>query len=237
MKPLLLFLIAAMGLGTLSAAETRNILLVTIDGLRWQEVFRGADETYINPESGGVAGGAVKATRDTWLAATTTERREKLMPFLWREIATRGQVFGNRDRGSPMRVANAEWFSYPGYNELLCGFADPLVTSNLPLPNKNVSVLEWLNGRNGFAGRVAAATSWQIFPAILNAGRSKLPMWVSGAQHSALAPKSPEFAAIARWMADIPSKARDEHYDRCGSSAPAPRCAGRARHHCTPPGV
>jgi hypothetical protein len=118
-----------------------------------------------------------------------------------------------------MQVANVEWFSYPGYNELLCGFPDALVTSNLPIPNRNVTVLEWLNGRPGFAGRVAGCTTWQIFPAIVNVGRSRLPLWVSGAQHAALAPKTPGFAEIARWMEDIPTKAGDEHYDGFGFRA------------------
>src|SRR5687767_4144819 len=34
--------------------KTRNVLLVTIDGVRWQEVFRGAEEALINKEHGGV---------------------------------------------------------------------------------------------------------------------------------------------------------------------------------------
>ena len=34
--------------------RTRNILLVTTDGLRWQEVFRGADPALMNKENGGV---------------------------------------------------------------------------------------------------------------------------------------------------------------------------------------
>jgi hypothetical protein len=134
------------------------------------------------------------------------------MPFVWGEMAARGQIFGNRDRGNSMQVANGEWFSYPGYNEILCGFADPLVTSNHPIPNRNVSVLEWLHGRAPFAGRVAACTTWQIFPAILNVGRSRFPTWVSG-RFASLAPKTPRFAEIAQWMEDIPTKSRDEHYD------------------------
>ena len=35
--------------------KTRNILLVTSDGLRWQEVFGGADSSMFNKENGGVA--------------------------------------------------------------------------------------------------------------------------------------------------------------------------------------
>ncbi len=198
---------------------TRNVLLVTLDGLRWQEVFRGADEAFINPPDGGVPEKELKAVRETWLAPTPEERRRRLMPFVWGEIAARGQLFGNRDRGAPMAVANVEWFSYPGYQEVLGGFPDALVTSNLPIPNRNVTVLEWLHGRPGFAGRVAGCATWHVFPAIINVGRSRLPLWVSGAQHAALAPKTPAFAEINRWMEDIPSKANDEHYDGFGFRA------------------
>jgi hypothetical protein len=204
------------GLVALTASAqpaTRNVLLVTIDGLRWQEVFRGADEAFINTELGGVSENAIKATRASALAATPSERRRKLMPFVWDEVARRGQIFGNRDRGSPMHVTNVEWFSYPGYNELLCGFADPMVVSNAPIPNRNTTVLEWLNARAAFAGRVAACTTWQIFPAILNVGRSRLPLWVSGQHNPSLASRSAQFADIDRWMDDIPIKSGDEHYD------------------------
>lgn len=218
MKNLALAFIALIGLSAFAQPVTRNVLLVTIDGLRWQEVFRGADETFINTEFGGVAQNVVQAVRAAALAPTAEERRRKLMPFLWTEIAARGQIFGNRDRGSPMRVANTEWVSYPGYSELLCGFADPLIVSNTPIPNRNVTVLEWLNGRQGFTGRVAACATWQVFPAIYNVGRSRFPTWVSG-QRGALVPKTPQFADIARWMEDIPTKARDEHYDGFGFRA------------------
>lgn len=197
---------------TSGAAAPRHVLLVTLDGLRWQEVFRGAEEALISTEAGGVPEKEVAALRHSALAATAEERRRKLMPFFWSEVATRGQLIGNRDRGSDMHVANAEWFSYPGYNELLCGFADPLITSNAPIPNRNVTVLEWLQGRDGFAGRVAACVSWHVLAATINVGRSRLPVWVS-TQNPALAARSARFADIDRWMRDIPIKSKDEHYD------------------------
>lgn len=195
-----------------AAPAPRNVVLVTIDGLRWQEVFRGADETIINTEFGGIAANAIDPVRSSSLAATPEERRRKLMPFLWSEIAARGQIFGQRDRGSDMHVANAEWFSYPGYNEILCGFPDPLITSNAPIPNRNVTVLEWLDRREAFTGRVAACVTWHVLTATINVGRSRLPVWVSS-QNPALAARSARFADIDRWMRDIPTKARDEHYD------------------------
>src|SRR5262245_3796758 len=38
-----------------ATSQTKNVFLITIDGLRWQEVFRGADPLLINKENGGVA--------------------------------------------------------------------------------------------------------------------------------------------------------------------------------------
>jgi len=216
------FLLAALLLPVLTAAApdraARNVVLVTLDGLRWQEVFRGADEALLDVASGGVPEKEIPALRSAMLAPTAEERRAKLMPFVWGEIARRGQLIGNRDRGSVMRVANAEHFSYPGYNELLCGFPDPLIVSNAPIPNRNVTVLEWLHGRPGFGGRVAAAVTWQVLPATINVGRSRLPVWVSSG-NPALAATSPRLADIERWLRDIPTKARDEHYDGFGFRA------------------
>lgn len=217
-----LFFFAAFFFATVAGAAgptpQRNVVLVTIDGLRWQEVFRGADEACLNTEFGGIPAKEVSAARQSALDATAAERRRKLLPFFWTEIAPRGQIFGNRDRDSRMNVANAEWFSYPGYNELLCGFPDPLITSNAPIPNRNVTVLEWLNGRTPFAGRVAAAVTWHVLPATLNVGRSRLPVWVSS-RNPGLAARSPRFADLDRWMQDVPLKARDEHYDAFGFRA------------------
>jgi hypothetical protein len=220
LPPTPLRLLALLGAFATARAATPapHVLLVTLDGLRWQEVFRGADEAFITTEHGGVPEKEISALRSSVLAPTAEERRQKLMPFLWHEIAAKGQLFGNRDRGSPMRVANSEWFSYPGYTEVLCGFPDPLVTSNAPIPNRNVTVLEWLHGRPGFAGRVAAAATWHVIPAIINVGRSRLPVWVS-TENPALAARSPRFADLDRLMRDIPIKAKDEHYDGFGYHA------------------
>lgn len=201
-----------LALASAHAAAPRNVLLVTLDGLRWQEVFRGADEAYLNTEFGGLPEKDIPKYKTTYLATTPEERRAKLMPFLWSEVVKRGQVIGNRDRGGAMQVANSEHFSYPGYQELLAGFPDPLVTSNAPIPNRNVTVLEWLNHREPFAGKVAACASWHVIGPIINPGRSRIPVWVSS-QNPALAAESPRFADLDRLMRDIPIKAGDEHYD------------------------
>ena len=196
-------------------AKTRNVLLVTIDGLRWQEVFRGAEEALMTTDKttgGGVSNSGLPALRADFLAPTPEERRRKLMPFFWGTLVPQGQAFGNRDLDSPARVLNAEHVSYPGYNELLTGAPDPLITGNTPLPNRNVTVLEWLDGRPAFRGRVAAAAAWNVFVPILNIGRSRLPLFVTQ-QQSSPGGVSPRIAEIERWMADIPPISPAENFD------------------------
>ena len=193
---------------------TRNIILVTIDGLRWQEVFSGADPTLLttDKEAGAVPPNVLNALRAEFWDESAEERRRKLMPFVWETIARQGQIFGHRALGSAASVLNAEHFSYPGYNELLTGRADPLITSNAPLPNRNVTVLEWLHRRPGYAGRVAACAQWGVFSAIINVGRSRIPVWVTR-QHSPPGMATPRLLEIERWMDEIPPLTPDEHFD------------------------
>jgi Type I phosphodiesterase / nucleotide pyrophosphatase len=213
---LLIFALSLLGgfVATATENKTRNVILITIDGLRWQEVFRGADEALMNKEknSGGVPAGELVALKSDFLGATAQERREKLMPFFWSTLVRGGQAFGNRDQASAVRVLNAERVSYPGYNELLTGAPDPLITSNAPVPNRNVTVLEWLNTRPGFAGRVAVVGAWNVFAPIINVGRSRLPLFVTG-QHSAPGTVSPRITELERWMDDIPPISSTENFD------------------------
>jgi hypothetical protein len=153
---------------------TKYVLFVTTDGFRWQEMFRGADEALLNRENGGAAN--VEGLRKAYWRDTPEARREALLPFIWSVVATQGQLFGNVDRGSVARVANGKNFSYPGYNEMMTGFADPRIDSNAKRPNPNITVLEWLNAKPGFKGRVAAFGSWDVFPYILNQERSGIPV-------------------------------------------------------------
>ncbi len=68
------------------------------------------------------------------------------------------------------------WFSYPGYNEMSTGVADPRIDSNEFGPNPIVSVFEWLNTRPAFAGKVDIFATWATFHDIFNGPRSKLPI-------------------------------------------------------------
>ena len=150
------------------------MILVTIDGFRFQELFGGADQRLISKEAGKVEN--LKRTRENFWDDDAISRREKLMPFFWNVVANQGQVFGSPDHDSQVLVQNGQFFSYPGYNELLTGFADESIRSNAKKPNENVTVLEWFNRKPEFNGRVAAFCSWDVFPFIINENRSKVPV-------------------------------------------------------------
>ncbi|GAC33716.1 alkaline phosphatase family protein [Paraglaciecola polaris] len=150
-----------------------NLLIISIDGLRWQEVFRGYEASLLaKPEFKHDA----QLIADKFGGESLHDKRQKLMPFLWKVIAKQGVLLGNRDKQSAMQVSNNWWFSYPGYNEILTGKGDEDIDSNKPLPNPNVTILEWLNKQNGYQDQVAVFGSWAVFPAIINQERSKLPI-------------------------------------------------------------
>lgn len=179
--PVRLCLAALLVCASLGAAarRTTNVVFVMTDGLRWQEVFRGADQSLMNKENGAVED--IPAIRAAYWRETTAERRAALMPFLWNTIAHGGagfggQIYGNRDLGSDAFVTNGLNFSYPGYNETLCGFPDARIDSNDKVPNPNVTVFEWLHRKLAFHGKVAAFGAWDAFPFIFNAPRAGFPV-------------------------------------------------------------
>jgi hypothetical protein len=157
------------------AGKTRNVILVISDGVRWQEVFSGADPSLLNDKEGGSWTPVAELKQKYWNADPKV-RRKLLFPFLWGTVATQGQLFGNQHEGSIAQVTNPMWFSYPGYNEMSSGVADPHIDSNEFGPNPNVTVFEWLNKTPEFAGQVEIFGTWSAFADIFNGERSKLPI-------------------------------------------------------------
>ena len=154
--------------------KTENIFIITLDGLRWQELFNGADPLLITNKD------YVKDTvalREMFWASTPEERRKKLLPFTWSTLVTEGQLYGNRAFRNHVNCANKMWFSYPGYSEILTGAPDDeRINSNDKIENPNVTVLEFLNQQPAYKGKVAAFGSWDVFPYIINEKRSGIPV-------------------------------------------------------------
>ncbi|MBK8426182.1 MAG: alkaline phosphatase family protein [Lewinellaceae bacterium] len=110
-------------------------------------------------------------------AGTPDARRKALLPFLWLAFADQGQIYGNRDYGNNMDVANRWAFSYPGYNEMFTGRPDNWrIFSNRKIHNPNKNLLEFFQQQPHLRDKVAAFTSWDAFPYILNARRAGIPV-------------------------------------------------------------
>jgi hypothetical protein len=152
----------------------RNVILITLDGLRSEEVFTGADQRLITKDNG--VEDPKETMRQYW-REDKEERRRALLPFLWSKCKSgEGWIAGDANRNSRVSVSNGLFFSYPGYSELLCGFADPRILSNDKKYNASTTVLEWLHQLPEFQGKVAAYTSWDVFPYIINDKRSGVPV-------------------------------------------------------------
>jgi hypothetical protein len=190
--------------------RTENVIVVTLDGFRWQELFGGADETLLDAKAGGAADPA--GLRRRFWRDSATQRREALLPFFWGTIAQQGQVFGDPTRKATARSTNGLKFSYPGYNELFCGFADPRIDANAQKDNPNLSVLEFLHRRPRFKDRVAAFCTWDVFPFIFRSGTNGLKVhagWVPIQDQ----PLSDRQRQVNEMMDRLPRYWRDNGFD------------------------
>ncbi|MCB0635370.1 MAG: phosphoglyceromutase [Lewinella sp.] len=170
---LMIGLLAGQLSGQDMSTPAENVFIITLDGLRWEEVFGGIVDSMVDNRE---LTGYQDQVREQFGAATPEERRARLLPFFWNTIGSQGMLLGNRWQGNHGNITNFFWFSYPGYNEILTGYSDPRINSNNKLPNPNVTVLEWLNQQPSFAGRVAAFGSWDVFDYIINEERSGIPV-------------------------------------------------------------
>lgn len=197
-----LALAAALGPPAL-AADDRRLVLVTLDGLDWTEVFRGADPARAADRA------FVHEPQDVQARfVAPPDRTMALTPFLTGVVGRQGVLLGDRDKGSCFAVSNEMWFSYPGYNEILTGRPDPKIRSNEHGPNANVTVLEWLNRQPGFAGQVRAVASWDRFEDIVNEARSGVPVNDGWDDLPARTPAEAKVAELARWSPRLWSTVR-----------------------------
>lgn len=154
--------------------DSPKIILITLDGLRWQELFTGADSLLVTNKE--YVSDTTSLKKDFW-RDSPKERREVLLPFFWNEITKMGQIHGNRNLNSKVNLTNTMWFSYPGYNEILSGKADDEhINSNNKINNPNKTVLESLHELPEYRGKIAVFGSWDVFPFIINEERSGIPV-------------------------------------------------------------
>lgn len=91
---------------SVASAPALTIVLVTIDGVRWHEVFDGVDPRLA--ESHGLPAASVLSAAE-------------LTPNLHRILATHGAALGAPGSGAPINASGPNFVSLPGYAELLSG--------------------------------------------------------------------------------------------------------------------
>lgn len=164
-------LVCSIHLSRAQSARTENLIVVVLDGMRWQEIFGGADSALINNPK--YTEDKNRTTRLFW-DADIQIRRKRLFPFIWETIASDGQIYGNRKLDSFVNVTNPFQMTYPGFSEMLTGFPDPAISSNRLVTSHSDNVLEYINQQKGFEGKVAVFATSDLFPYLLNKPQSKL---------------------------------------------------------------
>ena len=122
------------------AARDRAVVLVVLDGARWQEVYGGVDPKL-------AAGAHVR------LDATP-------MPRLRASVAARGVAIGAPGHGAIVRASGPNFVSLPGYTELFTGRTPTSCGDNYcgrtPVP----TVADELGAHADSPGEVAVIASW-----------------------------------------------------------------------------
>jgi len=174
MNKILLSLFLLMSCVVVAQDKDQKIILITTDGLRWQEVFKGMD-SIIASDARFHQKDSLGIFKKYW-DETQAGRRQRLMPFFWGTLAKQGQLYGNRVWGNKIDNSNPYWFSYPGYSEILTGHVDTLINTNDYPPNPHTNLLEYFNKLPGYQGKVAAFGAWSAFDRILNETRAGFPV-------------------------------------------------------------
>src|SRR5579862_272216 len=162
-----LFLTACGAAAVLAAQnrKTKNLILVTADGLRWQDLFTGIDPVLKDQKEAGMTGTGAAALRERLWKLEAEQRRLALMPFFWGTLTAGGIVLGNVNKGSSVQVTNRYRVSYPGYSEILTGRAqDDAIRGNDPVQNPTPSFLQFVKDQWKLSKeQVAVFGSWDMF--------------------------------------------------------------------------
>ena len=210
MKQLIVVLLSMMPLLLCAKGDKdTRLVVITIDGLRWQEVFEGAEENILTDKK---QVNDTELYRKTYWRSTPEERRQALMPFVWNTIAKQGTIIGNRNKNSMMQLANKTNISYPGYSEMMTGMVDDAIKGNDPVNNPHRNVLEAANEDARYKGSVMMYGSWKSTRFAIHNEQAGIPASVSYEKPIAKKP-SPRIKLAERMLEGMPHYWRSEHFD------------------------
>ena len=129
-----------------SAVPELTVVIVTLDGVRWQEVFEGVD---------------AKLAATHGLTPAEVVRAEDLMPNLHAIVATHGAALGAPGHGAAISASGPDFVSLPGYAELFSGRrATECKNNGCARSGARTVVDELADVSQGPGAPVAVFTSW-----------------------------------------------------------------------------
>src|SRR5262249_38447933 len=138
------------------------VVIVVLDGARWQEVLVGSDAEL---------SGAPAVTADA------------LMPHLHALMAERGAALGAPRRGPPMEASGPAFVSMPGYTEIFSGLRSHDCADNDCAPTRTPTLMDAARAASETSDDVAAIASWERIEGaasadpgdiVVSTGRSRL---------------------------------------------------------------
>jgi len=182
--------------------KSENVILITLDGARNQEIFGGFDgELYKKIQKDAEK----QAVYKTFWAETAIARREKLMPFFWQVwMKDYGSIAGNRGLKSEVKTTNNRLFSYPGYSEIVTGEAhDEIIDSNKRIQNKFPSFLQFLQKKLKLnSNQVASFASWNVMNEIVTTDTNS---FLVNAGYENYSSKDPEIQKLSQQQFETPT--------------------------------
>jgi len=131
---------------TVRGAETPlSVVVITLDGVRWHEVFEGVDP---------------KLASEHQMAPEAVVSASELMPRLHALIDSRGAALGAPGHGATISASGPNFLSLPGYAELLSGRSATECADNQCAGAGVHTILEEMSAIAATGGEVAAVTSW-----------------------------------------------------------------------------
>ncbi len=131
---------------TVRVADTPlTVVVITLDGVRWHEVFEGVD---------------AKLASEHQLPPEAVVPANALMPRLHAIIAERGAALGAPGHGAGISASGPNFLSLPGYAELLSGKSATACADNQCVGAGVHTIIEEMSAIAASGADVAAVTSW-----------------------------------------------------------------------------
>ena len=192
-------------------AHTETVIVITLDGVRWQEVFCGVDPAIAT---------AAGMRPDMMLSAS------ELMPNL-HALAMMGATHGSP--GTNPMLASGTPFSLPGYMEIFTGVRDVGCDANDCGPVTKRTFLDAARDRSMRDEDVAVFASWDRYERAVAAAPERIV--ISSGRHGGGASRD-KLTGQVRAMTDVAALAGCEDVDLCGATGTPPgppRCTATSR--------